>query len=130
MSSCYLFSLHVVHEFLSLKCFMHTLVKHGQGAVCCQYRASRRVQTQSGRHRLAVLLAGPLQHGVVPPAWWRHSFDVRPTCPRCGTPCLACLIGAGLAASCWGWAPAGVSSSCAHIRVWWQAPENKKEDCL
>lgn len=44
--------------------------------------------------RAAVLLMGPLQCGVVPPAWGRHGFDVRPTCPPCGVPCLACLVGA------------------------------------
>lgn len=79
MSSCYLFSLPVARDFLSLKCFMHarTLAKHGQDVVYGQCRALCRVPTQSeGGHRAAVLLVGPLQHGMVSPEWWRRGFGV------------------------------------------------------
>lgn len=48
MSSCYLFSLPVARDFLSLKSFMHasTHVKHSHSAACSQCRASCRVHTQ------------------------------------------------------------------------------------
>lgn len=97
MSNCYLFSLHVAPDFWSLKCFLHagTHVKHRQGAVCSQCRASRRVQPQSGGQPFS-------WWGLRSVAWGsRHSFDVRPTRPHCGVPCPACLVGAVERQGCW-----------------------------
>lgn len=137
MSGCYLFSIPVAPDFClwNASCMLGPMWKMGrlQCVVAVGHHAGCRPRVK-GTGQLCswrglcsmvwchqhgedmVLMSGQPVPTVELPAW--HASWV----PWRGR-------SADFAASHWGWAPAGVSGSCAHIPVCWQAPENKKKDC-